>query len=308
MNSVHCILEPLTTGSRSIANLTADRGAVDTLVRLHDGQPVTDSLTIAREFGRRHDNVMASLRALISDGTISALEFKERDYRDSRGKIQTCIELKEEGALIAMPFIGGKKSRDGQKTLVRAFLAMRDQFRAGHLPRAPSPPVQSPVTPTGDLALAESVARMMNVSPSGRIALLRQVAENHGLDTRLLPAYVVDAPADALAGSEPTAPISKLLKDSGGAISAIVFNRVLEKAGLLSKRTRKTSQQCFPGGIKSYWCITPAGAQFGKNLTDPKSPRETQPHWYVSRFDELCVILRPIYRQLRQEGALRSPQ
>lgn len=26
---------------------------------------------------------------------------------------------------------------------------------------------------------------------------------------------------------------------------------------------------------------------YGKNLTNPQSPRETQPHWYVDRFLDL---------------------
>jgi Rha family phage regulatory protein len=96
------------------------------LVHLHKGKPVTDSLTIAREFGRSHKNVLASLDALIADGTISRLEFKPRNYTDERGKQQRMIELTERGALIAMPFIGGKKSRAGQVRLVDAFMAMRD--------------------------------------------------------------------------------------------------------------------------------------------------------------------------------------
>lgn len=98
------------------------------IVRLHHGKPVTDSVTIANEFRRRHDNVLQSLDGLIADGTISRLEFKERDYINARGKTQRMIELTEAGALIAMPFIGGKKSRLGQVRLVNAFLAMRDEI------------------------------------------------------------------------------------------------------------------------------------------------------------------------------------
>ena len=102
--------------------------SVASIVHLHHGKPVTDSVTIANEFGRRHDNVLQSLDGLIADGTISRLEFKERDYIDARGKKQRMIELTEAGALIAMPFIGGKKSRLGQVRLVNAFLSMRDEI------------------------------------------------------------------------------------------------------------------------------------------------------------------------------------
>ncbi len=101
---------------------------INVIVHLHRGKPVTDSLVIAREFLRRHDNVLQSLDALIADGTISRLEFKDRDYTDERGKKQRLIELTERGALIAMPFIGGRNSRVGQVRFVDAFLALRDQL------------------------------------------------------------------------------------------------------------------------------------------------------------------------------------
>jgi Rha family phage regulatory protein len=101
---------------------------VGALVHIRQGKPVTDSLAIAREFGRPHKNVLKSIDDLIADGTISGLEFKPRDYTDERGKKQRLIELAERGALIAMPFIGGKNSRVGQVRLVDAFLALRAQL------------------------------------------------------------------------------------------------------------------------------------------------------------------------------------
>jgi Rha family phage regulatory protein len=98
------------------------------IVHLSKGKPVTDSLAIAREFGRPHKNVMQSIDALIASDTISRLEFKPRDYVDDRGKTQRMIELTERGALIAMPFIGGKKSRQGQVVLVDGFLKLREEL------------------------------------------------------------------------------------------------------------------------------------------------------------------------------------
>jgi Rha family phage regulatory protein len=98
------------------------------LVRLHMGTPATDSLVIADEFKRRHDNVLQSLDGLIADGTIGRLEFKESSYLNAQNKAQRKIELTERGALVAMPFIGGRNSRIGQVRLVNAFLALRDKM------------------------------------------------------------------------------------------------------------------------------------------------------------------------------------
>lgn len=104
--------------------------ASSAVVHLYQGKPVTDSLTIAREFGRPHKNVLQSLDSLIADGTINRLEFKPVKFTDAKGEQRRMIELTERGALIAMPFIGGKNSRAGQARLVDAFLAMRDELAA----------------------------------------------------------------------------------------------------------------------------------------------------------------------------------
>lgn len=110
--------------------LTIQPTASAKIVHLHHGAPVTDSLVIAREFSRRHDNVLQSIDKLIDDGSIGRLEFKESSYLNEQGKKQRMIELTERGALIAMPFIGGKNSRRGQVRLVDAFLAIRDELAA----------------------------------------------------------------------------------------------------------------------------------------------------------------------------------
>lgn len=100
------------------------------LVHVRNGGLFTDSLTVAREFDRRHDNVLQTLDSLIADGTISRLDFKAAEYLDGQGKPRRMFELNERGALICMPFVGGKNARAGQVRLVDAFLSLRAQFLA----------------------------------------------------------------------------------------------------------------------------------------------------------------------------------
>ena len=104
---------------------SAKRGS---LIHFHKGKPVTDSLIISTEFASRHDNVLQKLDGLIADGTIDRLDLKAVAYRDAKGEQRRMIELTERGALIAMPFIGGKNSRAGQVRLVDAFMALRDKL------------------------------------------------------------------------------------------------------------------------------------------------------------------------------------
>ncbi len=118
---------PITKSDKSAGTGHTDSTSMP-LVHIRRGEAVTDSLAIAREFRRRHDNVMQTVATLIEKGTIGVLEIKETSYIDKWNRAQRCIELTERGALIAMPFIGGRNSRAGQVRLVDAFLVLRDRL------------------------------------------------------------------------------------------------------------------------------------------------------------------------------------
>lgn len=97
------------------------------LVKKSGNQPVVTTVVIANEFGRRHDNVLQSIRSLIESGHLGLLDFKESSYFNKQKKEQPCVELTERGFLIAMPFIGGEKAKDGQVRLVDSFISFREK-------------------------------------------------------------------------------------------------------------------------------------------------------------------------------------
>ncbi len=97
------------------------------LIKKSGNQPVVSTNTISTEFGRRHDNVLQSIRSLIESGHLGALDFKETSYIDKSSREKPCYELTERGFLIAMPFIGGEKARDGQVRLVDSFIQFREK-------------------------------------------------------------------------------------------------------------------------------------------------------------------------------------
>jgi Rha family phage regulatory protein len=97
------------------------------IIHGRNSQPCVDSRKVAREFGREHKNVLQTLDELLADGTISRLESKPSKYC-KRGKEYRRYELNEAGFLKAMPFIGGRKSREGQKRLIDEFLRIRKQL------------------------------------------------------------------------------------------------------------------------------------------------------------------------------------
>ena len=104
-------------------NKTVAKNSITNSLIIHGGsnQICVDSRDIAKEFGRQHKNVLQTLDDLLAEGTISRLESKPRDYLN-RGKVYRCFELNKAGFLKAMPFIGGRKSKEGQRLFVDEFL------------------------------------------------------------------------------------------------------------------------------------------------------------------------------------------
>lgn len=85
----------------------------------------------------------------------------------------------------------------------------------------------------------------------------------------------------------PTKSATALLKDNDIRCAPAAFNRALAAKGFLKQLQRKNSKQ----EIVDFWSVTEKGMAYGKNLTSPQSPRETQPHWYVDRFLELADLI-----------------
>ncbi|AEA70209.1 Putative phage regulatory protein [Pseudomonas brassicacearum subsp. brassicacearum NFM421] len=138
----------------------------------------------------------------------------------------------------------------------------------------------------GELALMECYTRLLKPSPSSQVMMLAKIATNNGLDAKFLPGYAVDAAPDAAGGSSmPTKSVTALLKDNGIRYAPAAFNNSMARLGFLKQLQRQNSK----GEMVPFWSVTEKGLQYGKNLTSPQCPRETQPHWYVDRFLELAA-------------------
>lgn len=148
----------------------------------------------------------------------------------------------------------------------------------------------APVQMTGYVAdgcaIIESASRSLHLARSATLGMYHRLADKAG-HVDLLPAYAVDSPSnDGGGSSEPTMALSSLLSECGISLSAQKVNALLEKAGLLETRTRPSSK-----GEKKFKCLTEAGLPYGKNVTSPQNPRETQPHFYASEFPQLLEVI-----------------
>jgi len=251
----------------------------------------TDILTmssreIAELTGKQHQHVKRDIEKMLTELEEDVSSFG-RIYLDSMNREQTEYLLDKELTETLLT---------GYSAALRRRVIRRWRELEGGAPIS-APVAASPEKLVGELAIMECYTRLLRPAPSSQVAMLAHIAKSHDLDATFLPAYMVDAASDAAGGtSMPTKALTDLLQEHGVGYSARAYNQLLKDAGVLTQLTRKTT-----GGVKSFWSITDAGLKYGKNITSPTSPRETQPHWYVERFAELHDLV--VSRMERREAA-----
>ena len=209
-------------------------------------------------------------------------------YRDTRNREQGCYDFtKREASLMAMSY-----SYAIQAKVWDHMTTLEEQLGA-HAARAlPAPAQTRTQTLTRSqvaacILLLRSAAEDLHLAPSAVLGGYQKLEAQLGV-VGLLPAYAVDAPANSSSGSsEVTKSATVLLKQFNVGVRPADFNDLLVKRGFLEEQERPSSK----GGMKPFKVCT--NLEFGKNITSPKNPRESQPHWYVSKFAELLRRVLP---------------
>ncbi|RKU03372.1 Rha family transcriptional regulator [Burkholderia sp. Nafp2/4-1b] len=243
------------------------------------------SREIAALVEKRHDNVKRTIESLANQGVIACPQIE--GVQETGGNHRTYITQQ-------YVFAGELGKRDSIVVVAQLspeFTArLVDRWRV--LEQRIVQPTVTSAKIAAELAIVESYTRLLSPSPSCRIAMLTRIAESNGVSAAFLPAYAVDAAADVVGDSSmPTKPLTDLLRDHGIAMRPHVYNGLLAEAGFLVERKRKSSSSRAVDGMKSFWVVTEEGQRYGKNITHPGNPRETQPHWYVARFAELHSVV-----------------
>ncbi|MFK3794752.1 Rha family transcriptional regulator [Pseudomonas sp. NPDC088444] len=235
------------------------------------------SREIANVTGKRHNNVKRDIVSMLTDLEEDVLSF-EHIYLDGQNREQIEYRLDRELTDTLLTGYSAKMRR----AVIRRWAELEQKEGAREAVAFNGTKV------IGEIAIMECFTRLLKPAPSSQMLMLTKIAENNGLDPKFLSGYAVDAAPDATGGSSmPTKSATALLKDFGLGGSVVSFNKKLEAAGYLKVLTRKNSKQ----ETVPFWSITDKGLAFGKNLTSPQSPRETQPHWYVDRFLELAALV-----------------
>lgn len=237
-------------------------------------RPTMSSREIACVTGKRHANVKRDVLALLKELKVDVLSF-EHIYLDGQNREQ-------------VEYLLDRDHTDCLLTGYSAPMRMKVIRRWRELEKQNGAREQVLLNGTkvvGELAIMECFTRLLKPAPSSQILMLATIATNNGLESSFLPGYAIDAAPDSTGGSSmPTKSATALLKDNGIRMSPAAFNRAMEAHGFLKQLQRKNSKQ----EMVDFWCVTDKGMAYGKNLTNPQSPRETQPHWYVDRFVDLA--------------------
>ncbi len=235
------------------------------------------SREIAKLTGKAHKHVLADVRLMLTELEIDWADCSAQ-YQDSTGRKLPCFNLNRE---LTDTLLTGYSAKM-RLAVIRRWHELEQQSAS----RAAVTTNGTKVI--GELAIMECFTRLLKPAPSSQLLMLSKIAENNGLDPKFLPGYAVDAAPDAAAGSSmQSKPITALIKENGIASTAAAFNRLLADHGFIKKCQRNSTKR----GLVDFWSITEKGLSFGKNLTSPNNPRETQPHWYVDRFLELAALV-----------------
>ncbi|MBB9841073.1 Rha family transcriptional regulator [Escherichia coli] len=233
------------------------------------------SREIAELTGKEHKNVKRDVENMFVELNQDALSF-ERIYTDSMNRKQNEYRLDR---LHVECLLMGYSATLRMKVLKR----LRElEARLANPAPVPALTTSAADTINAGVALLDGSRKLLHISDSSVLAGLRQLQRAAGLPD-LLPGYTVDAPPDATGGSsEPTASLRQLLTEHGVKLSSQKAYARLAELGIVEQKTRTSTR-----GEKHYWCLTEAGMEYGKNLTSPGNPRQTQPHFYEARFTQL---------------------
>lgn len=115
----------------------------------------------------------------------------------------------------------------------------------------------------------------LNMNEASRLRLAKAVLDPLGLPS---PDYV---PSKGLMHSA-----TALLKKHGIKMSSAAFNKVLEKSGIIERKTREGRT----GKIHKWVWLPDKHSQYGENVVSPECPNQTQIQWYDDRFLDVLDI------------------
>lgn len=126
-----------------------------------------------------------------------------------------------------------------------------------------------------EMDIVERAAKILNMNDNSKLACINNVLTNHNIPTNILPQYT-ESKCQLL-------PATELLKRNNVSVSTVKFNKLMLNCGYLENLSRVSKTK----DLKIFKSLTSKGLVYGENQISPKNPKETQPLYYVDKFNEL---------------------
>lgn len=89
---------------------------------------VTDSRFVAEYFGKRHDNVIRSVKSLKCSLEFNRLNFEGVHYHDSKGEVRQAYQMTKDGFMFLVMGFTGKRAAEIKERYINAFNEMAEQL------------------------------------------------------------------------------------------------------------------------------------------------------------------------------------
>ncbi|MEC0167413.1 Rha family transcriptional regulator [Paenibacillus graminis] len=101
----------------------------NTFVYIENEQPMTDSRTIADKFGKRHSDVLRSIKSLECSAEFTARNFALSDYKDSTGRKNPFYKMTRDGFVFLITGFTGREAAKFKEEFIAAFNTMDAALR-----------------------------------------------------------------------------------------------------------------------------------------------------------------------------------
>lgn len=236
-----------------------------------NNQALTDSLLVAKKFGKEHKDVLKAIRNLIegSAQNCAVLEmFSESSYFNEQNKEQPMFIMNRDGFTLLVMGFNGKDALKFKLDYIKAFNQMEKSIEKSLM-------LGQNIAFDMKIKAAAWAADFLNLSDSSRLLMAKAVLDPLGLPT---PDY------SSSKGVLHSA--SDLLKKFDVKMSAIKLNKKLLEAGFIREETRQGKEK-----LHKYKVITDKGLLYGENKVSTQNQLETQPYWYDDKFMDLLQLL-----------------
>lgn len=243
----------------------------------HEGKLFTDSRDVAEMAEKRHSDLIRdieSYKSIIDQNADLRSDdyFIENQYTAGTGRKYKHYLLSKIGCDMVANKMTGEKGVLFTAAYTKKFEAMEKQNREVDAP------IEKKENFEMQLLGVQYSTQILRVDETSKIKMLEKAHKQHNVSSNHLPSYVDE---------EVTKSLTALLKENGLKKSAAKINTKLIEAGFLVIKERPSTK----GGTKEFKSLTEEGQKYGKNLLNPRNPKETQPHYYESTFSDLMSLV-----------------